>query len=136
MTHHCTHHDFVLLPFAANTHTLVNISWRHFVAQRDHKLGHLADIDHVFGVVLPGIDNFGAAGNLQRVFFLHHLLIRHQVPLCRSCKSRLRFFDACVRGRRRMSKMEVTQVNAPRALPARQSRQATPDSRGAHLSIR
>ncbi len=50
--------------YVPDTHALFDVSGRHFLAETDHKLGDLFDIDDVLGVFLAGIDDLSTACDL------------------------------------------------------------------------
>lgn len=79
-----------------NPHPLLNIRWRHSLAQSYHELGNLLHVDHIFSIfVVAGLNDLGTAGDLQRLLLLHALLVGRNVPQIRRGQARIRFLDAC-----------------------------------------
>uniref|UniRef100_A0A0A9CGT4 Uncharacterized protein n=1 Tax=Arundo donax TaxID=35708 RepID=A0A0A9CGT4_ARUDO len=67
--------NLVLVSINTNSHAFLNISWRNFVSQSDHKLCDLFDIYDIFSFISIRADDFCASCNLQWLLFLHHLLV-------------------------------------------------------------
>mmetsp|Transcript_60436 Transcript_60436/g.143179 ORF Transcript_60436/g.143179 Transcript_60436/m.143179 type:complete len:477 (-) Transcript_60436:8-1438(-) len=72
--------DLVLGTVHPDSHPLLDIGGRDAVPEPDDELGDLLDVDHVLGVVLPRVEDLGAARDLERLLALHHLLVGHHVP--------------------------------------------------------
>ena len=66
---------------SVTTGALLDVGRRHLVAKTHHKLRKLSDLYHVLRLFRSGIDNLGAACDLQRLLLLHHLLVALNVPL-------------------------------------------------------
>jgi len=58
-----------------------SMSVRHLVSKPDDELRDLLDVDDVLGVVRSCVNNLGALRDLQRLFLLHGLFVRDEVPL-------------------------------------------------------
>ncbi len=68
--------DLVLGAVHPYSHALLYVRWSDLVTQADDELGNLLDVDDVLGVLWGvWVDDLGAAGHLQRLLLLHHLLV-------------------------------------------------------------
>mmetsp|Transcript_3605 Transcript_3605/g.11856 ORF Transcript_3605/g.11856 Transcript_3605/m.11856 type:complete len:215 (-) Transcript_3605:3-647(-) len=85
--------DRVLGPVDADAHPFLDVRRRNLLAQPDDELGDLLHVDDVLGLLRLFFDHLGAPRHLKRLLLLHHLLVRHQVPLRRNAQPRVRLLD-------------------------------------------
>mmetsp|Transcript_10769 Transcript_10769/g.66462 ORF Transcript_10769/g.66462 Transcript_10769/m.66462 type:complete len:220 (+) Transcript_10769:1680-2339(+) len=81
-------------PNSPDAHSFFDVRGRHSVSESHDELGDLFDVDNVLGFVRVGVDDLRASRDLQRLFFLHGLFVRDQVPLAWCCESCVGFLDS------------------------------------------
>ena len=71
----------------------LDIGGRDTVPEPDDKFGDLLDVDHVLGVLLPRVEDLGAARDLERLLALHQLLVGNHVPRSGGRETRVGLLD-------------------------------------------
>mmetsp|Transcript_107483 Transcript_107483/g.229489 ORF Transcript_107483/g.229489 Transcript_107483/m.229489 type:complete len:389 (-) Transcript_107483:2-1168(-) len=77
----------------SHAHSLFNVRPGDLLPKADHELSELADLDDVLGVIGSRVDDLRAAGHLQGLLLLHHLLVAFEVPLARRRQACIRLLD-------------------------------------------